>query len=373
MKTLFFETCLTGHRLEYLHHIYMGACDRKDEAFIFVVPEHFKDKKANLVWPESENIHFRFIPDNEAIEVESEKNLIKSSYLHTRLLRKYANEEQPDRILLISLINYMPWLAFLQLKSQSIRGIIYKIYLYDEFHGVRKLINNAIYNLFAHRRTMDKAFILNDASSAKRLNEIYHTSNFQFLPDPVPTIDRKDVKNIREELGVKPSDKMYLHFGGLTGRKGTLVILEAIAMMSAADLEGKFFVFAGSVYDDIRDRFYALRDSLSEKARIIVYDEFCPYGLINNLCESCDAILIPYLTTGQSSGVIGYASFFNKPVIGPSDGLIGSLINEYNMGMQLETVSADSIKGAICDDLPVHSHDYYMKHNVKDFISALLS
>lgn len=373
MKTLVFETCLTGHRLEYLHHIYMGACDRKDETFIFVVPKHFKDKKANLVWPENENIHFRFIPDNVATKVESEKNLIKSSYLHTRLLRKYANEEQTDHILLISLMNYMPWLAFLQLKSQSIRGIIYKIYLYNEFLGVRKLINKAIYNLFAHRRTMDKIFILNDAASANRLNEIYHTSNFQFLPDPVPSIDRKEVNNIRKDLSVKPSDNMYLHFGGLSERKGTLVILEAIATMSAEELRNKIFVFAGSVYDEIKDRFYALKDDLSKKSRIIVYDEFCPYSLLNNLCESCDAILIPYLSTSHSSGVIGYASFFNKPLIGPSRGLIGYLIKEYNMGMMLDDINSEKLKEAICGDLPAHSNDYNKTHKVDDFTFILLS
>lgn len=373
MKTLVFETCLTGHRLEYLHHIYMGACERKDESFVFVVPQLFNEKKSNLVWPASDNICFCFIPDNEATKVESEKNLMKSSFLHTRLLSKFAKEEEPDHILLISLMNYMPWLAFVPMKSHSIRGIIYKIYLYDVFHGVRKLINKAIYYLFSHRNTMDRIYILNDDCSAKCLNEIYHTSNFHYLPDPVPMIDRQEVKNIRTELAVKSSDKMFLHFGGLSERKGTLIILETIAKMNAEELKDKVFVFAGLVYDDIKERFYLLKKNLEKKTRIIIFDEFCSYSLINNLCESCDVILIPYKETCQSSGVIGYASFFNKPVIGPSMGLIGNLIKEYNLGVALENVNSDSIKGAITGAIPVHSNDYYITHNVCDFISALLS
>ena len=373
MKTLVFETCLTGHRLEYIHHIYIGACDRSKESFIFVVPESFNVKKLNLVWPENKNVFFRFIPDCEVQKVELGKSLMKSSYLHTRLLSKYAKEERPDQILLISLMNYMPWLAFMRLRLHSIYGIIYKIYLYDDFYGVRKLINNTIYKLFAHRKCMGKIFILNDAVSAKRLNEIYHTLNFHYLPDPVPSIDRKGVTDIRNELGVKPSDKMYLHFGGLTERKGTLVILEAIAMMSAEELESKVFVFAGSVNDDIKAHFYALKSSLDRNVRIIVFDEFCSYSLINNLCESCNVILIPYFNSGQSSGVIGYASYFNKPVIGPSGGLIGNLIKEYNMGQRLNTISAESLKKALCGDIPAHCSDYYKGHTVSDFTSALLS
>ena len=51
MKYMIFETCLTGHRLEYIHHIYMGAVDRKDEYYSFILPEQFQDIKKNLVWP----------------------------------------------------------------------------------------------------------------------------------------------------------------------------------------------------------------------------------------------------------------------------------------------------------------------------------
>ena len=235
------------------------------------------------------------------------------------------------------------------------------------------MINHAIYTLFSHRKSIDKVFILNDDNIAQKLNEIYHTSNFYFLPDPVPSINRMNVKNIRGELGIKTSDKMYLHFGGLTERKGTLAILETLVMMRNEDLEDTVFVFAGMVYDNIKKRFYALKKNLDQKVRILVYDEFCTYSMINNLCQSCDVILIPYLDTGQSSGVIGYASFFNKPVIGPSDGLVGSLIKVYNMGVTLDKISCETLKDSICDTLPVISNDYYKEHTVDAFISAMLS
>ena len=49
MKYMIFETCLTGHRLEYIHHIYMGAVDRKDEYYSFILPEQFQDIKKYYV------------------------------------------------------------------------------------------------------------------------------------------------------------------------------------------------------------------------------------------------------------------------------------------------------------------------------------
>ncbi len=372
-RTLVFEVCLDGHRLEYLHHIYMGACDRKNESFTFVVPEIFNNKKKCLNWPKSENIHFHFIPRDKAIEVESAKSMLKSSYLHTCLLKRYAKEEDPDQILLISLMAYMPWLALARFKDHSIRGIIYRIYLYEDFRGIWRFMNKIMYQLFAHRRTMDKIYTLNDVGSAKRLNDIYQTANFYYLPDPVPSINKECVKNVRQDLGIKPSDKMYLHFGGLSERKGTLVILEAITKMNPDELSDKVFVFAGVIYDRLKERFYALKKTLDKKARIIVYDEYCPYALINDLCESCDVILIPYQNTSQSSGVIGYASFFNKPVIGPSRGLLGRLVKEYDMGATLDEINADSIRKAVCKKVPAHSCNYHKSHTVSDFTSALLS
>jgi hypothetical protein len=214
---------------------------------------------------------------------------------------------------------------------------------------------------------MDKIYTLNDVGSAKRLNDIYQTANFYYLPDPVPSINKECVKNVRQDLGIKPSDKMYLHFGGLSERKGTLVILEAITKMNPDELSDKVFVFAGVIYDRLKERFYALKKTLDKKARIIVYDEYCPYALINDLCESCDVILIPYQNTSQSSGVIGYASFFNKPVIGPSRGLLGRLVKEYDMGATLDEINADSIRKAVCKKVPAHSCNYHKSHTVSDF------
>lgn len=372
MKILVFETSLSGHRLEYLHHIYMGGREQYEDNYVFVVPETFIDKRNGLDWPESLNIHFRYISEDEINMIESVKGLIKSSFTNTRLLMRYVNEINPDRIILISLMRFMPWLSFIRVKKNSIRGIIYKIYLYENSRGLRRIINHCIYTLFAHRKCMNKIFILNDDESAKRLNKIYRTSNFIYLPDPVPIIERENVRDIRKELDIKSTDKMYLHFGGLSERKGTLTILDAISMMKKEDLHDKVFVFAGKVYNSIKNIFYEKNKELEKNARILVFDEFCSYEFINNLCKSCDVILIPYFEICQSSGVIGYASFFNKPLIGPSEGFLGHLIRSYKMG-EMINVNADNLSKALLHDIHIPQNDYCKTHSVYSFISALLS
>ena len=372
-KTLIFKTSLAGHRLEYVHHIYEEACKREEEEFVFALPDSFSSLKQNFAWEECGHIRIEILDDKELQPIHNAKGRLGRAKRSVELLRKYVKIEQPSHVLLIMLMSYMPYLALMKWHGVKISGIIYSIYLYETSSFIRQLVNRFFYTLFAKRKCFGKLFILNDEQSARKLNSLYKTEKFSYLPDPIPTINKEEVKNIRIDLGICPNDRMFLHFGGLTKRKGTLLILDAISIMKEEELKDKVFVFAGVVGSDIKESFYTKIKQLKERVRIIVYDEFCSYSLINNLSESCDVILIPYSNTSQSSGAIGYASFFNKPVIGPSKGLIGGLIKEYNMGMQLETISADSIKGAICGDLPSHSQNYYMTHTVKDFTSALLS
>lgn len=74
---------------------------------------------------------------------------------------------------------------------------------------------------------------------------------------------------------------------------------------------------------------------------MFVFDEFVLYLYWYNIRH--DAILIPYKNTAQSSGLLGYAAQFNKPLLAPSNGLIGKLVNEYKLGYLLDNLSPRTI------------------------------
>lgn len=56
-----------------------------------------------------------------------------------------------------------------------------------------------------------------------------------------------------------------------------------------------------------------------------------------------DYVLVPYKNVEQSSGIIGYAAQYNKPVIGPSEGLLGELIREYRLGYTITQLSVSNL------------------------------
>lgn len=226
--------------------------------------------------------------------------------------------------------------------------------------------------LMAKNDTMNRVFILNDKTSACQLNHNFHTSKFTYLPDPVPEIEELKLSNLRSIYNIPDKNKVYLHFGRLTYRKGTLEILKAINIMDNKQLKEKTFIFAGRVYKEMHNEFYQLLELAKEKVQILVFDAFCEYDFLYNLCYTCDAILMPYQQNEMSSGVLGYAAVFNKPVIGPDGGLIGNIIKKYHLGYCLPAVNKNSIAQSLTQDICCDSSSYVKDNDVNNFINTLL-
>ena len=153
----------------------------------------------------------------------------------------------------------------------------------------------------------------------------------------------KSSSDIRKELDIASSKTVFAHFGGLTKRKGTLDILDALSLVEKDNLEDKCFVFAGRVIEDIREEFYDKINRLKDKIQIIVFDQFCEYSLFAEICTIADYLIIPYRNTAQSSGVCSYAAQFGVPVIGPAEGLLGNLIQKYRLGIGVENINSAKI------------------------------
>lgn len=337
MRTLIFDSSVTGHHLEYLHHYYMEAIGHTDEEYVIMVPNDFIKVKKEYEWPYSSNISFVYIPEEDEKLLE-ETNFYKLGWNTSKILQRAVLNIKPDRVLLTMLMQFIPFIIFLLPRNVRVRGIMYKIYLYEEHHmgKLRLAAERSRFWLAARSSKIEKIFVLNDGDSTRTFNSLYSTSKFRCLPDPVPSVDFSKVKSVREELGVSPVEKLYLHFGGLDGRKGTLDILNSIISSKEGELDNICFVFAGRINKNTRDKFYELLNVAKTKAKILVFDKFCSYDFLCNLCYSCDVILMPYHLTNLSSGVLGYAALFHKPVIGPDNGLIGNLIKKYELGISTQ-------------------------------------
>ncbi len=369
-SVIVFEPDLKGHRLEYIHHIYIGALN-SDRTFHFVLSPLFNDVKDKFEWPGSDNISIHILEDEEQ-RIFSAGNGIKAFYNKYRIIKKYASHYKATIIFLVMLIQYLPIIPLFLFSKIKFVGIIYRIYLYNwKKDALKKKISEVIkWSLLSKISSVAKAFILNDSSASVYLNKKYSTSKFAYLPDPYSQITYK-AKDKREDLGIDEQNKIFLHFGGLTRRKGTIDILDSLFKLNDEEKKHYTFIFAGEVYKDIKDEFYSKYNKLKDSINILLFDEFCSYEFLNDLCYTCDCILIPYHNTNQSSGIISYAAYYNKPVIGPANGLLGKIIRKYHLGITIEDLSA--INNYYCCKFTKTENQYIESHTVTEFSTTIIN
>lgn len=374
MTTLIFDSEISGHHLEYIHHLYDAAINDPQNQYIFILNKQLINIKDGLIWENSNNIKYVFL-SNEEQKKCTNKNLLLASWHKSLIIRKYVRKFDARQIWLVMFMQLMPFLPLMVKNNVKITGVLYRIYIYEKekMSKIRLILEFIRYKLITTNNSVQKILVLNDKLGAETLNKQFNTNKFKFIPDPIPFIDKSKLKDIRSDLGITKQDVLYLHFGGLNRRKGTLNIMQALNILSHEELKGKVFIFAGKIDNDIKQNFYSLRERNESKCKILVFDEFCSYEFINNLCFCCDCILIPYYNTNQSSGVLGYAGYFNKAVIAPSKGLLGHLVHEYNLGICLENIDYKSLSNSLLAPIPKVRTQYSQTHTVKSFISCWYS
>lgn len=337
-RILIYDTAIEGHRLEYIHHIYMAVDDVNAE-FVFVVPETFLQLKEKMNWPERKNVSFDLIPESEIKHCSG--NYLRERWNKARLAAKYIKKNRVNEVFFIELVVLFPFLPLFLPKDVRVSGILYRLVPYEwkrlsAFTRVKDAIEMFV---IGHSCSVKTPMCLNDNSCVCFFNKKYKTKKYISIVDPINPLVYKPISR-RKDLNAKDNDKVILHFGSMTERKGTLVLLEAACTMKEELLKDKVFVFAGKVSREIKEKFDFYVEELRRKTRVVVYEGFCTYELLSDLCYSCDTIVVPYRNTSYSSGVIGYASLFHKTVIGPGDGLLGKLIKRNGLGLTLKNNSA---------------------------------
>jgi len=372
MRILIFDPIISGHHLEYLHHLYMMAVEHKEHEFVFVVHRDFEQRRALMDWPESKNISFDFLPPFSEQANNSTIELLKTSWRLCKLLDKYVKKHQANKVFTNNLISFVPFVPLFLGRGVSVSGIIYSIYLYNvqNFSKFQRRLNVFKYQVMARSRSFGTVLILNDPESADILNHKYKCDKFVGLPDPFVPIMAEKTVDFRKEYNIPSSASIFAHFGGLSKRKGTLDIMKSIRLVDETSRRNYWFVFAGVVYDDIKEIFYQMYDELKDNYHIIVRDEFCSYEYLASLCQACNAIIAPYHKTDLSSGMFGYASQFGKPLISPSQGLVGKIVEQYGLGLKINSINEEMLceaYGKVANEKMEVTKDYTLKNNVRSF------
>lgn len=369
MKTLVHCTAIGGHQLEYIHHFYMGACKRPEREYIFLVPKRFVEDSKSLVWPESNNIKIDFFEEEEVNSIGD--GLIKKPFDKAKNLGKYVKKYNVDKVVLIDLISYIPFIPLFVPSHVMVYGIIYRIYLYEwkEESKIKKVLDVIKYLVMSRCKVFSKVFILNDNSAANYLNKLYHTKKFSYLPDPVVSDIPNEIVDMRKVLNIAPDKIVLLHPGGMLPYKNTLNILRAISASSKGILDKFVFIFAGKVTEQIKTEFFILLAENKDRANIVLDDGFLPYSKLASYFKASDIILAPYSVKSQSSGIIGMSALHNKPVVVVGKGVIGKLVRRFHLGILLENPAVESIRSYLESPIIVkpQTREYVSLNSIQAF------
>lgn len=352
-RILVFDDVIDGHHLEYLHHLYEIAQEMPEYDFIFSVPNNFLKVKDKYEWRMCSHVQWDFI-NNENVSNKDE-NLLLHSFRICKILREKSAKNRVNKVFIVSLMGYLPLLPLFFLFSKiKVSGIIYLVYLFrwKQSAMITRVFDVMKFCILSKCCIFDSVFILNSKAAARYLNSKYFTNNFKYLPDPYENSFFNSVTILPQ------SKKTILHFGSLTDRKGTFELLQSIRLLSSEERNQYRFVFAGRVNTDIKEEFYRLFESLQNQYDISLYDRFCSFEEINQMCAKSDYIAIPYKSTAQSSGVIGYSAQYRKPLIAPSSGLVGKIVNTYKLGVLIDEITPESIHYALTKQLPTFDSAY---------------
>jgi len=369
--TIVFDTHISGHNLEYIHHIYSEATTDTERKYIFAIPKEFKKVKDKLEWKDSDNIDFHFINEEELLPLF--KNSWYKSFHNCRILRSIVKEYNADNVILVVLMQILPFLFLLPRKINVI-GILYFIYLYKwndmgVYEKIKEVLN---FTCIKYSPNIRNVYVLNDEVSSRILNRIYKTKKFKWIVDPVPMLPKRDNTINRESLGIKQNAIVYLHFGSLSRRKGTLDILECVPYMKKENV----YIFAGKIGDDIREIFYNKVGELEHKFNIIIIDEFCTFEKIASLCTLSNFLLLPYKEVYQSSGLIAYSSLFKIPTIATNKGMLGKLVRRYKLGYAIDfsniEIACKTIQSIDVLDKNI-SKEYIETHTIERFSKKLIA
>jgi glycosyltransferase involved in cell wall biosynthesis len=370
---LIFEHSLSGHRFEYICHIFNKAVLQPTVNFIFALPKLPLELRSVINFEGYQNIELIVIGDTP-----KSAGLFLSSLRMTKSIRNIVKKHKVTDVFLPSFTSFLPFIGIM-LNNVSISGIIYTMYLYEwkEKTWIIKMKNVLIYTILARRKIFKNIYLLNDTISVRYINKIYRTNKFSFLPDPFHNMSDDNLSSIRGELDINDDVQVFLHFGALSERKGTLEILKGIKLMDERSLENKCFIFAGKVVESIKTEFYSLLSEVTERTQILCFDKFCDYSFISALCVSSDYLLMPYKVTTQSSGVIGYAAKYNIPVIAPRENLIGRLVRQYELGYTITLPDAYYIANFLNDIGSIKHKDIsktYLKANsIESFKDVIMT
>ena len=376
---MLFDLEHTGHHANYIKYLiqYWGKNKLTGELFVLVSPL-FKRKHSEIVdlvacYPES-SIEIVSISEAEA-EAMAANDTIAARPLRRikewNLMCKYASSLHIDRCIILYLDTCeLPFI--LGLKAPClISGIYFRpTFHYPLFQGYQLSRSDRFKHWrerFFVKRVIDhpqlETLFCLDPLVDQSIKRIYPDANVIPLADPVDFSDtgHLDPEALRKNHNIPSERRILLLFGAITERKGIYKLLEAIARISPENCRRLCILIVGAISDAERQVLVPQIELIcrGQPVQIVTHFEFVSQAEVQAYFHLTDIVLAVYQHHVGMSGILLLAAAANKPVLSSNYGLMGELVRQFELGVSVDSASAQEISDAITQllhlDKPVHS------------------
>ena len=397
---MLFDMDVEGHHATYIRHVVLyWIQESKGTDLLIIVTPRFIDLHKELVNLSTEQsqgkVKFISISKEETANLERnrKRSILRRAFNEWEIFCNYAKSLNVKHGLLMYFDYFQIPLIFGKISPCPVSGIYFRPTLhYDHLfpsksnfkEKLKNLIKKKFLKLTLNQSQFNILFCL-DQFSIDYIRRLNTKADVKYLPDPINIhkVDLQRVNILREKLKVENDRHIFLLFGSLDKRKGIYKVLEAIQHLDLQIAKHACLLFVGKLHDSDRESFKNMAAEISKVSpiQIIVNDKFIPDEDVGLYFDISHTVLIPYQNHVGMSGIVLHAASSGKRVLASNYGLLGKLVETYNLGKTIDSSSSICIAKGIQEFIEIDNFyssnidlrgKFVSEHSTESFKSILV-
>ena len=367
-RVLIFDLESNGHHARYIQHLLEYCIEKcRNLSLLLVVSPEFLVKHQKILgqgnFDKANNIQTMSITQMEFLKIKKGRSPTLKAVSTWPILKRYAQKLKIDHCIVMWFDHILQFsLALHREFPCSISGICFRprfhytkweshrLSFADRLKGWRQLI---LYFMAVRHPQLRNLFCL-DPFAPAAINNLSRHNKALSLPDPVERrltpIHSLDLTDLKKSLKIESQRKIFLFFGAIAARKGIYKVIEAFKQLSPKICQEITLLIVGEIVHSqesqkIINLIAGLRDT--SPIQIIFQNEYVSDTEMIKYFSLADIILAPYQKHVGMSGILLQAAVAGKPVISSNYGLMGRMMQRYELGIATDTTQPQAIATAI--------------------------
>ena len=361
-KLMLFDLALGGHHGNYIRYLidYWNQHNLPGSLDIVVLPkflEFHHDVIEAIEQAANDRLRIISLQPEEAASLQSRnsfKQRTKRNFQEWNLLCYYARLLQATECLLMYFDTCELPLTVGKAAPCPVSGIYFKPTFHYRFLAgdrptekdkIQRWREKLTLRRILHHPQLKTLFCL-DPLAIEPLEQFQPQAKIVYLPDPVEVEPQVlDSGILKQRLGIDPNRLVLMFFGALDRRKGLYQLVEALTLLPP-EIGRRLtilFVGKGSSSDLSQIELQLDRLGTATPLQIIQHYQFVPESEVASYFKLADLVLAPYQKHVGMSGILLLAAAADKPVLSSDYGLMGELVERYDLGMAVDSTCPKEI------------------------------